>query len=284
MFIFGFTGIFGKLISIAAVNLVWYRLLIAVLVLVIFIGIKNRNLLNVSRNNLLKFIATGSIIALHWVYFYLSIKNAPVSVAVVCLSSSTFFTALIEPLFFKRKIRIYEMLLGIVIIISLYLIFKINSSVKLGMTYGIISAFLASIFPVLNGLLAQKNDAYTVTFYELLGGWMVLSIYLLFTGVFTAPFFNISNVDIGWLLLLGVICTAFTFVIGVSIMRTISPFTVVLSINLEPVYTIILAAFLFKEYQFLSISFYIGTAFILSTIVINALLKKRFEKRSVSPA
>ena len=146
------------------------------------------------------------------------------------------------------------------------------------MIYGIISAFLASIFPVLNSLLIKKesNNAYTLTFYEMLGGFLLLSVYLLFIGRFTPAFFIVPNIDWLWLTLLGIVCTAFTFVIGVEIMKEISPYTVVLSINLEPLYTIILAAIILNESTDLTLGFYLGTGFILSTIFLNAYLKKKY--------
>jgi drug/metabolite transporter (DMT)-like permease len=266
----------GKLITIPAQNLVWYRLLIAIFALFIFIRFIKKQNLKCSQKQLIYYTLTGVVIASHWVFFYLSIKAAPVSIAVVCLSSSTFFTALIEPLFYKRKIIIYEVLLGIIIIFSLYLIFKINYTYKLGMIYGIISALLASIFPVLNGILIKNSNAYTLTFYELTGGFLLLTLYFIFSNNFNAQFFQVSMADYFWLILLGIVCTAFTFVIGVEIMKEISPYTVVLSINLEPLYTIIIAAIFLGESAYLSNGFYWGTAFILSTIFINALLKKKF--------
>lgn len=146
------------------------------------------------------------------------------------------------------------------------------------MIYGIISALLASIFPVLNGLLIKNSNAYTLTFYELSGGFLMLTLYFVFTQNFDAQFFKVSMSDYAWLVLLGIVCTAFTFVIGVEIMKEISPYTVVLSINLEPLYTIIIAAIFLGESAYLSQGFYWGTAFILSTIFINALLKKKFAK------
>ena len=276
VFIYGFTGILGKLISIEAEDLVWYRLLIAVSSLLLFITFIKKQTLTCTSKQLLYYLLTGLVIASHWVFFYLSIKTAPVSIAVVCLSSSTFFTALIEPLFYKRKIIVYEVVLGFVIIFSLYLIFKINYTYKLGMIYGIISAFLASVFPVLNGMLTKGGNAYTITFYELSGGFLFLTIYFSITGHFTSDFFSVGLSDIIWLTLLGIVCTAFTFVISVAIMQEISPYTVVLSINLEPLYTIILAAIILGESNYLSPTFYLGTVFILSTIFMNAYLKKRF--------
>ena len=148
------------------------------------------------------------------------------------------------------------------------------------MIYGIISALLASIFPVLNGILIKNSNAYKLTFYELIGGFILLSVYFIFNGNFNASFFMVSLADYLWLIILGIVCTAFTFVIGVEIMKEISPYTVVLSINLEPLYTIIIAALFLGESAYLSNGFYWGTAFILSTIFINALLKKKFAQVS----
>ncbi len=279
VFIYGFTAILGKLISIPAQNLVWYRLFIAVFSLLVFIKWRKKQLFDCSTQQLLQYLATGIVIALHWVFFYLSIKMAPVSIAVLCLSASTFFTAFIEPLLYKRKVFTYEIVLGLVIIVSLYLIFKINNAYKWGMLYGIISAMLAALFPVINGLFVKKGNAYTITFVELLGGFLFLSFYFLLTGSFTVDFFQISVTDWIWLLLLGIICTAFTFVISVEIMKQISPYTVVLTVNLEPVYTIILAALIFSESKHLKPGFYLGTAFILCTIFVNSWVKKRYQNR-----
>lgn len=247
--------------------------------LFIFIRFFKKQNLKCTNKQLLYYALTGIVIASHWVFFYLSIKAAPVSIAVVCLSSSTFFTALIEPFCYKRKILVYEVALGIIIILSLYLIFKINYAYQWGMIYGIISAMLASLFPVLNGLLIKNSNAYTLTFYELSGGFVALSIYFLLNENFNDSFFTISITDWLWLILLGIICTAFTFVIGVEIMKEISPYTVVLSINLEPLYTIIIATIFLGESTVLTQGFYWGTAFILSTIFINALLKKKYAQR-----
>lgn len=258
--------------------MVWYRLLIAILALFVFITFIKKQRLICTKKQLFFYLCTGIVIASHWVFFYLSIKAAPVSIAVVCLSSSTFFTALIEPLFYKRRILLYEVILGVIIIFSLYLIFKINYAYKWGMIYGIISALLTSVFPVLNGLLIKNSNAYTLTFYELGGGFLMLSVYFLFQGKFTFSFFDVSLSDLIWLILLGIVCTAFTFVIGVEIMKEISPYTVVLSINLEPLYTIIIATIFLGEAALLTQGFYWGTAFILSTIFINAVLKKKFAK------
>lgn len=277
VFIYGFTGILGKLISLPADNLVWYRLVIAILSLLVFLLFTQRPVI-AQPKDILRYAGVGFIIALHWVFFYRSIKEGSVSVAVVCLAASTFFTAIIEPLLFKRKLRVYELLAGALIFLALFYMFSEDNIPTAGVTEGIISAFLAAIFPVLNGLLTKNHDPFRLTFYELSGGLVLLSFYFLFTGEFSNNFWEVSHADWMWLLVLGIVCTAFTFVIGVKIMREISPFTVVLSINLEPVYTIILAYFIFADAERMSLRFYSGTLLILLCIGFNAYLKKRLNK------
>jgi drug/metabolite transporter (DMT)-like permease len=277
VFIYGFTGILGKLISLPADNLVWFRLVIAIVALAIFFIASNKSFA-ANYKDIFKYAGVGFIIALHWVFFYRSIKVGSVSVAVVCLSASTFFTALVEPLFFKRRLRVYELLGGLFIFLALFFMFSDDKVSTAGVWEGLISAFLAAVFPVMNGVLTNKNNPFSITFYELLGGLFFLSLFFLFTGEFTNNFWAVSTMDWMWLLLLGIVCTAFTFVVGVKIMREISPFTVVLSINLEPVYTIMLAYFIFADAERMSMRFYAGTVIILMCIGINAYLKKRFGK------
>lgn len=277
VFIYGFTGILGKLISLPADNLVWYRLVIAIVSLWAFLLLTKRQVIAYPRH-ILPYAGVGIIIALHWVFFYRSIKEGSVSVAVVCLAASTFFTAIIEPMLFKRKLRIYELLAGALIFLALFYMFSEDNIPTAGVTEGIISAFLAAIFPVLNGLLTKNHDPFRLTLYELSGGLVLLTVYFLFSGEFNQNFWQVSPADWMWLMVLGVICTAFTFVIGVKIMREISPFTVVLSINLEPVYTILLAFFIFADAERMSLRFYSGTVLILLCIAFNAYLKRRLEK------
>ncbi|MEO6884503.1 MAG: EamA family transporter [Bacteroidia bacterium] len=275
IFIWGFTGILGKLITLPSSALVWYRMLIGVVF--IFFYLKTVRLsTKISTKKLFTYFGIGLIIALHWLFFYASIKAGNVSVAVVCLSCSTFFTSLIEPIIYKRKIIFYEMIFGLLVIVGIFLIFNLQKGYSTCMYYGITSAFFASFFPVLNGkLMQQKHDPVLISFYEMLGGFLGLSIYFLATQHFTASFFQISMRDSIYLLVLGSICTAFTFIISVQVMKEISPFTVVLSVNLEPVYSIILAYFIFGESEHMTIGFYLGALFILSIIVVNAILKRK---------
>jgi drug/metabolite transporter (DMT)-like permease len=274
IFIWGFTGILGGLISIPAVSLVWYRMLIAVAGVAIYAVITQRTL-KLSSPQIGKAMAVGIVIALHWVFFYQSIKSATVSIAVVCLSFATFFSALIEPLFFKRKIYPYELIFGILVVIGLIYIFNFQPGYSEGIFYGVISASLSALFTVLNGKLAPKYEAVALSMYELLGGFLGISVYFFLSSKLSVELFHVSSSDLFYLILLGIVCTAFAFVASVLVMKQLSPYTVVISTNLEPVYTIILAYFIFGEEEKMNVQFYAGTFFILLILFANAYFKQK---------
>lgn len=271
--IFGLTGVLGKLISIESYLLVWYRLIIALASIIIYFAITKFSL-KITKKQLLKTGLVGVIIAAHWLTFFEAIKQSNVSVALVCFSSSTLFTSLIEPFYFKRKIKAYELILGIVIILGLYFIFSFEFKYLIGMMLSVISAVLASWFTVLNGILVKETNAKLISFYELLGAFIVVSVYvLLFTGLdFSRLALPIE--DVKWLLILGILCTAFAFIVSVEIMKKISPYTVTMSVNLEPIYSIILALLIWPESETMSFGFYIGTTIVIATLFLNALFKK----------
>lgn len=277
VFIWGFTGILGKLISLPAVHLVWLRILLALFSLFIYIRFRNISL-SVSRTNLGKLFFVGVLIAFHWIFFYHSIKVSNVSVAVVCLSSATLFTSLFEPLIYRRRVYLYELVFGLVIVASLAFIFSIDVEYVEGMIYGILSAVFSALFTVFNGKFASRQNPVTLTFYELMGGFLLISVYYLFTGTLDSSLLSVSMSDWWWLILLATVCTAFTFVMSVDLMKDISPFTVVLAVNLEPVYTVIMAAIFFQEYGQLNYSFYVGTFTIVSSIFVNAWIKGKINK------
>lgn len=275
--IFGLTGILGKLISIDSYLLVWYRTMIAVVALLGYF-LFTKFSLKISKKQLLKTLGVGVIIAIHWVTFFEAIKQSNVSVALVCFSSSTLFTSLIEPLYFKRKIKVYELIFGVVIILGLYFIFSFEFKYLIGMILSIISAALASWFTVLNGILIKETKAKTISFYELLGAFVVVGIYLLFSidGDFSQ--FAISMSDFKWLLILGTVCTAFAFIVSVEVMKKISPYTVTMSVNLEPIYSIVLAIIIWPESETMSYGFYMGSTIVIATIFLNALFKNKAAK------
>ncbi len=272
VFIWGFTAILGALISIDAVPLVWYRMSLAVVFIAIYFFIRKKSF-KVDKKGLLKFLLSGIIIAIHWVTFFKAIKVSNVSVALVTMSTGAFFASLIEPIFFKRKIKPIEILLGLLVIVGLYIIFNFQSQYTLGIIYALISAFLSALFAVLNGLFIKKYDANVISFYQLLFGALGVTLYLLFTQKFSIQFFQISANDWFYLIILSSICTAYAFIASVYVMKYLTPYTVMLTINLEPIYAIVLALIVFGEKEQMSAEFYYGAFIVLFVVVLNGILK-----------
>ncbi|MEM5539762.1 DMT family transporter [Olleya sp. AS48] len=280
VFIAGFTAIIGKLITINAVSLVWYRMLMATVLMFIYIKIAKVDI-SITKKALIKLSIAGVIIALHWITFFGAIQVANASIALAMFSTGAFFASFIEPIIYKRKIIAYEIVFGLIVILGVYLIVKSEFKYIDGMILGIISAFLSSLFAVLNGKFLEEHSATKISFYEFLSGVFFISLYiLLFGDGFNLNHFNISLSDGLWLFVLASVCTAYAFIASVYVMRYISPYTVVLTYNLEPIYGIILALMLFPESETMSPSFYIGAFIILGVVLLNGVLKnlKKFRK------
>lgn len=281
VFIAGFTAILGELISIEAFSLVWYRMAIATIFMFLYIKLAKINL-TVSKKALWQFLGAGVVIALHWITFFASIKEANISIALAMFSTGAFFAAILEPIFFKRRIRVYEIIFGIIVILGVYLIVDSEIKYLTGIVLGITSAFFSSLFAVINGRFIEKNSATVISFYEFIGGVAFITIYIaLFGQGFTKTFFNLQNSDWLYLFILASICTAYAFIAAVYVMKYISPFTVVLAYNLEPIYGIILAILIFGESEIMSTKFYYGALLILITVVLNAILKNRHRFRKL---
>jgi drug/metabolite transporter (DMT)-like permease len=283
VFIWGFTAILGKLISIEAVPLVWWRMGIASVCIWLYCKWKKYDLV-ISKKMVFTLFGVGIIIALHWFTFFYSIKVSNVSIAVVCLSTGAFFSSILEPIIKKTKFKISNLLLGVFAIIGLCFIVydtesgSLNFSLDnyyLGITTGLISAFLSALFAVFNSTLTNKNHAPVISFYELLGGFLCFSIFMFFDNGYAQEAVLISSKDLFWLCLLATICTAYAFINSVKIMKHISAFTMMLTINLEPVYGVILALLFFTNSEKMGFYFYLGALIILSAVILNALLEKR---------
>jgi len=275
--IWGFTGILGVLIQVSALHLVWYRVLIAALSLLVYFLIKRKSI-KITRRQLIQYLITGGLVGLHWVLFFESIKVSTVSVTLVCLSSVTLFTALLEPIVKKQKIAGVDILTGIVIIAGIYLIFTFETDYLLGIILGIIAAFLASIFSIVNSNLIKKGSAPLISFYEMLGASIWISLYMLITNRFDAGLV-LQQSDLFFLILLGTVCTAAAYVMAVAVMKELSAFTVALATNLEPIYGIILALIFFGSNEKMSLGFYAGAIIVLGTVLLYPYVKKRHEKR-----
>lgn len=278
--VWGFTAILGALISINETHLVWYRVLIASISLYIYFKYKKINF-KLEKEAFLKLFMTGAIVGLHWILFFGSIKASTVSVAMVCLSSLTLFTAILEPLLSQKSISKLELAVGVLIIIGIYTIFKFEAQYKTGILMGLASAFCASIFSIINSKQIKNRSATVITFYELIGAFCWISVYSLVTGGFNSSMF-LSYSDVIYLLILGVICTAVAYVAGVAVMTELSAFRVALITNLEPVYAIILALIIFGKDEKMTTGFYIGAGVILATIFLYPIIKTRLEHRKIS--
>lgn len=277
VFIWGFTAVLGALISLDALPLVWFRMCIAVGLIGVYATITKAPF-KVPTKTLIGFLVAGLVIALHWFTFFEAIKVSNISVTLACLSTGAFFTCLLEPLFFGRKIIAYEVVFGLLVIAGLYMIFHFEGNYLHGILLALSSAFLSASFSIINGKYAVQYSPVTISFYELLGGIIFFSIYLLFSGSFTIDFFTVSANDWLWLFILGSFCTAYAFIASVHVMKFLSPYTVMLTINMEPIYGIILAVLVFNDKEKMSGWFYVGAAIILTTVILNGILKNRAKK------
>ena len=253
---------------------VWFRMLFAVGFIFVFIKFKKISTA-VSKKNLFIFMLLGCIIALHWFTFFKAIKVSNVSVTLACLATGSFFAAFLEPLFYRTKVVWYEVSLGLLVFLGLFLIFRVQGNFIEGIFLALTSAFLSALFSVVNSKLVKSQDATVLSFYELLGGVLFFTILLLFSNSFSLAFFQLSTTDFLYLLILSSVCTAFAFIISTQVMKHLSPFTVMLTINLEPIYGILLALFFFKESEKMNTEFYVGMIIILLSVILNALLKAK---------
>lgn len=275
VFLAGFTGILGRLITLNEALLVWYRLLITVFTLWILYFFQ-RKLHRVSWAGITRITGVGTIVALHWVTFYASIKYANVSVALVCFSAVGFFTAILEPLIRRKPFNTTELLLGLLVMAGIYLIFHFDPQYKTGIILGIISALLASLFPIFNSMLVQQHKPETVILYQLSGGFLFLSLLLPFYLQYAPAGHMIPGLsDTGWLLVLSWFCTVWAFSLSMNALKKISAFTVNLTYNLEPVYGIALAFIIYREDKYLSASFYVGLFLILLSVFLHTWLVYR---------
>lgn len=278
VFIAGFTAILGELISLEAIPLVWYRMLIAGVLMFGFIKIKKISLVLPFRI-ILKFFLAGIVIALHWITFFAAIKVSNISITLAMFSTGAFFASLIEPIFYKRKIIPYEIIFGLLVIAGVFMIMQTEIKYLLGICLGITSALFSSLFAVINGKFVAHHNASTISFYEFISGVFFISLYIAFSNDgFDASFFKLSINDWLYLGILASVCTAYAFIASVYVMRYITPYSVVLTYNLEPIYGIFLALLFFPQTEVMPPVFYIGAALIICTVLMNALVKYKIGK------
>ena len=274
VFIWGFTAVLGALISLDALPLVWFRMLFAVGFIAVYIYFKKISL-RISKKVLLQFLFSGLIIALHWFTFFHAIKISNISITLACLSTGALFTSLLEPILYGKKIVRYEVFFGLLVVFGLYIIFKVEGNYFLGIIIALSSAFLSALFAVINSKFVKEHDPTIISFYELSGGVIFFTFLLFFNHSFSPTFFRLSAKDLMYLLILSSVCTSYAFIASTSVMKFLSPYTVMLTINLEPIYGIILAVLIFKDKERMSFEFYLGAFIILLTVLLNAILKSR---------
>lgn len=254
--------------------MVWYRMLLASGFLLAYLLI-TKTPLKLPAKVLLKLTFVGLLIAIHWILFFTAIKVSNVSITLAMFSMGAFFAAVLEPLFYKRKMLWYEIFFGLVIIAALSLILNVEFKHFAGMVLALVSVFFGVLFTLLNGKLTLEHDPKVITLYEFLTGFGFVSIYLLISGGFTPDFFSLSAKDWWLMLLLASVCTAYAFTASVEVMRRLTPYTVMLTTNLEPVYGIGLAFLLIGEGERMSTGFYLGAAVIIAVVVLNGIAKNR---------
>ncbi|MCG8305972.1 MAG: DMT family transporter [Cytophagales bacterium] len=268
--IWGFTAILGLLISIPPVEVVFYRTLIASIGLGLLMCYKNLSF-HVGKTQTLKLLFTGVLIAGHWILFFTSARISTASVCLAGMATTSFWTSFLEPVVLKTRIKWYEVFLGIIVIFGLYIIFHFEFDHALGLFLALISAFLAALFTVINGRFAKMLHHQTVTFYEMVGACFSIALFFPLYFMTFAEYhqlnLNLSISDLIYIMLLALVCTVYAYAASIGLMKKISAFTINLTINLEPVYGIILAVLIFGENEKMHFGFYIGAIIILVSVL-----------------
>jgi drug/metabolite transporter (DMT)-like permease len=280
VFIWGFTSILGALMNKSPFEIVWFRVVIASSLIAVYFLFFKRKLFKVPLKALVYFALGGLLISVHWILFFHAIKISSVSVTLSVLSSASLMTSFLEPLFYKRKIRIYEVFFGAFVVIGLSVIFKAEQNSSIGIYVALLSTLLSVLFTLLNGKLIEYYQATSISFYQLLSGSFFLSIWLIFILDIPTDFFVLKGYDPLWIFLLASFCTAYAFIASVEIMKQISPYTIMISLNMEPVYAILFSIYIFGEKEIMSVNFYLGVLIILISVLGNGIYKARKLKKT----
>lgn len=279
VFLWGFTAILGKLVSIPAVEMVFYRTLLAALGMGLVILIL-RGSFSVSKSDLLKLLLTGAIVAAHWLTFFVSGRISNPSTSLVGFATCSLWAAFLEPIAKRNKIQGVEVGLGLVVILGLYLIFSFNFQYPMGLFLGILSGLTCAIFAVINSQLVTRVNSLTITFYEMIGACTTVVIFFPFyTSYFaTGGQLNLAPTwsDWAWIAVLSLVCTVYAYAVAINLTKKLSVFFIQLTLNLEPVYGIILALMVFGQREVMNWNFYLGTVVILGAVIAYPFVKGRF--------
>lgn len=284
VFLWGFSAILGKLVTIPAVEMVLYRTLLAALGMIIVITV-TRGSFRVTPQQLLKLLLVGFIVGIHWIAFFGSARVSNVSVSLVGFATNSLWAALLEPLFNRTRIKKFELLLGLVVIAGLYIIFSFDFQYTLGLLLGLAAGFTSSLFAVFNSKLVKHTPPFTITLYEMTGAFLLIALFLPLYKNTWAEGNDLhlipSAADWLYIALLAGVCSVYAYSVGVELMKRISVFLLQLTLNLEPVYGIIMAVIIFGDKEKMGLNFYIGTVLILSAVALYPVLKRRYDPAAV---
>ncbi|MCX8079810.1 MAG: DMT family transporter [Bacteroidia bacterium] len=279
VFLWGFTPLLGRIITLNPVSLIWYRCGITFIILWIWFTYIRKNDAesnHFSMRDIIKVGLNGVIIAVHWIFFYKAIQISNISVTMMGFSTGTLFSAIIEPLVYRRKFRIYELLLGLGIIGGVTMIFYTTDLYREGLIIGILAALTSSIFATFNGLFMKTYPASFITRYQMLFAFSLLSAYMLINGNFSSSHWNMDNRSLIGMLVLTLVCTVYPYIATLNLMKHITPFTITLTVNLETIYGITWGILIFNEHKEMTHSFFWGMGIILVCVFLNPILKKYF--------
>jgi drug/metabolite transporter (DMT)-like permease len=267
----GFTGVFGKLITLNQIPLVWFRVLLSTIILFLVLKLFKIERLK-STKDAFKIAKVGVLITIHWIFFYGSIKFSNISIGVVCYCLTSFFTAVLEPIINKKRFSAAQLMLSMLTLIGISLIFHFDSSYQLGIILGVISTIFAALYTIYNEQLVKQYDSKLLNFYQMLSGTIVLGFGLpIFYYLFPTERFIPSFSDGVYLILLALFCTVGLYVLFAESLKKLSAFTVNLSFNLEPIYSIIIAFLFFNEGKQVNASFYVGLALVLVSVLLQTM-------------
>jgi drug/metabolite transporter (DMT)-like permease len=279
VFLWGFTAILGKLITIPAVEMVFYRTTLAALGMGALMLYRKESFA-VSTTDVIKLMFTGCIVAFHWITFFYSGRISNPSTSLVGFATCSLWAAFLEPIVKGNRIQFVEVLLGVVVVGGLYVIFAFDFQYPLGLFFGIVSGLTCAIFGVINSLMVKRISSTAITFYEMIGGGIAVALFFPYYANNIAPdgqlHLNPPTLDWLWLAVLAFVCSVYGYAVGIELMKRLSVFVIQLTLNLEPVYGIILALMIFGDSEVMGPTFYVGTAIILGAVVSYPVLKKRF--------
>ena len=273
IFLWGFTSIFGALINLDPILIVWFRLLIAAILVFIFIFFFWKDSLKFNNSSLFNFFLGGLLISIHWYLFFYSIKISSISLTLSILSTASLMTSFLEPLFYRRPFRIHELIFGLIAVVGLVLIFGIESENYFAIFVSLICTLLSVLFSLLNGYLIKNHSSFQISFYEIIFGFFIISFIIYFSNIKFSMLISVSFSNWVYILILGSLCTAYAFVASNYILRFITPYTMMISLNLEPVYGIFFSLIIFGEKEYMGIQFYIGAGIILLGVIGNIVFK-----------